>query len=106
LREYRIPEVPKPEVQRKIDELRKNGFIRPYNSPMASPIVAVLNGPSNKGGVRLAIDYRFVNLHTSGDAFVMPHLLDSIQRVGTARYICVFDARNKYWQLGMKKERG
>jgi hypothetical protein len=93
LREYRIPEVLKPEVQRQIDELMKNGFIRPSNSSMASPIVAVLKGPSGKGGVRLAIDYRFVNLHSCGDAFVMPHLLDSIKRVGTARYISVFDAR-------------
>jgi hypothetical protein len=33
LREYRIPEVLKPEVQRQIDELLKNGFIRPSNSP-------------------------------------------------------------------------
>jgi hypothetical protein len=78
LREYRIPEVLKPEVQSQIEELLKNGFIRPSNSPMASPIVAVLKGPSGKGGVRLAIDYRIVNLHSQGDTFVVPHLLDSI----------------------------
>jgi hypothetical protein len=70
---------------------------------MASPIVAVLKGPSGKGGVRLAIDYRFVNSHSSGDAFVMPHLLDSIQKVGAARYISLFDARSGYWQLGVKE---
>jgi hypothetical protein len=104
LREYRIPEVLKPEVQRQIDELLRNGFIRPSNSPMASPIVAVLKGPSGKGGVRLAIDYRFVNLHSQGDAFVMPHLLDSIQKVGAARWITLWDARSGYWQLGMSEE--
>jgi hypothetical protein len=104
LREYRIPEVLKPEVQRQIDELLRNGFIRPSKSPMASPIVAVLKGPSGKNGVRLTIDYRFVNLHSLGDAFVMPHLLDSIQKVGSARYISVWDARSGYWQLGMKEE--
>jgi hypothetical protein len=71
---------------------------------MASPIVAVLKGPSGKGGVRLAIDFRFVNFYTTGDAFVMPHLLDSIQKVGSARYISVFDARSGYWQLGVKEE--
>jgi len=48
---------------------------------MASLIVSVLKGPSGKNGVRLAMDYRFVNLHLQGDAFVMPHLLDSIQKV-------------------------
>ena len=92
LREYRIPEVLKPEVQRQIEELLRNGFIRPSNSPMASPIVAVLKGLTGKSGVRLDIDYRFVNLHSQIDAFVMPHLLDSIQKVGAARYISVWDA--------------
>ena len=105
LREYHIPEVLKPEVQCQIKELLKNGFIRPSNSPMASPIVAVLKGPSGKGGVRLAIDYRFVNLHSQGDAFVKPHLLDSIQKVGAARYISVWDARAGYWPLGMKESK-
>jgi len=91
LREYRIPEILKPEVRRQIEELLHHGFIRPSNSLMASSIVAVLKGPSGKNGVRLAIDYRFVNLHSQGDAFVMPHLLDSIQKVGAARYMSVWD---------------
>jgi hypothetical protein len=48
----------------RIEELLKNGFIRPSNSPMASPIVAVLTGPSGKGGVRIAIYYRLlISIH-------------------------------------------
>jgi len=94
LREYRIPEVLKPEIQRQIDELLKNGFIRPSNSPMASLIVAVLKGPKGQGGVRLTIDYRFLNLYSQGNAFVMPHLQDTIHKVGASHYITVglFDA--------------
>jgi hypothetical protein len=71
---------------------------------MASPIVAVLKGPSGKGGACLAIDYRFVNHHAQGDAFVMPHMLDSIQKMGAAHYISVGDARARYWQLGTIEE--
>jgi hypothetical protein len=62
-RPKRYPEVLKPEVQRHIDELLKNGFICPSDSPMVSPIVAVLKGPSGEGGVRLAIGYHFDDLH-------------------------------------------
>ena len=80
LREYRIPEVLKPEFQRQIEELLRNGFIQSSYSPIASPIVSVLKSPSGKGGVRVAIDYCYVDLHLQGDAFVMPHLLDSIIR--------------------------
>jgi hypothetical protein len=104
LREYRIPEVLKPEIQRQIDELLKNGFIRPSSSPMASPIVAVLKGPTKQGGVRLTIDFRYLNLHSQGDAFVMSHLQDTIQKVGAAQYITVLDAKSGYWQLALREE--
>ena len=87
LKEYRFPEVLKPEIQRQIDELLTAGFIRPSSSPMASPIVAVLKGPTNQGGVRLTIDFRYLNLYSQGDAFIMPHLQDTIQKVGAAQYI-------------------
>lgn len=50
LREYRKPEMISPEVLHQIDEQLKNGFILPSNSPMASPIVTVLKGPSGKKG--------------------------------------------------------
>jgi hypothetical protein len=66
----------KPEIQRQIDELLKNGFIRPSNSPMASPIAVVFKGPSGKEGVRLAIDYRFVNFkYITGRDHVVPDYL-------------------------------
>jgi len=104
LREYRIPEILKPEIQRQIDELLKNEFIRPSNSPMASPIVAVLKGPKGQSGIRLTTDYRFLHLYSQGDAIVMPHLQDTIQKVGASRYITVFDAKGGYWQLGLREE--
>ena len=104
LREYRIPELLKPEIQRQIDELLRNGFIRPSTSAMASPIVAVLKGPSGKGGVRLAVDYRFVNSFSQSDALVMPHIQDTIQKVGASRYITVVDAKSGYWQIGIREQ--
>ena len=75
LREYRIPELLKPEVHRQVQELLGKGFVRPSTSPMASPVVAVLKGLHGRGGVRLAIDYRFVKGHSQEVAFGMPHLI-------------------------------
>ena len=39
---YKIPEALKDEVDRQIEVLLKDGFIRPSTSPMTSPIVCVL----------------------------------------------------------------
>jgi hypothetical protein len=103
LKEYRIPEILKPEIQKQIDELLRNGFIRHSTSSMASPIVPVLKGPSGQGGVRLAIDFRYVNSFSEGDALVLPHLSDAIQKVGTSNFITVVDAKSGYWQLKVRE---
>ena len=41
MRPYRVPDAIKPEVDRQIQDLLDKGFIRPSDSPMASPIVCV-----------------------------------------------------------------
>jgi len=77
----------KAEVQRQIDELADDGFIVPSTSPMASPLVCVLKGNYGQGGVRLAVDYQYVNSFTQNDAYVMPHLNDLLHKVGSANFI-------------------
>ena len=72
LRAYKVPERLKPEVDRQIHELLSLGFIRPSKSQMASPLVCVLKGNDGKDRVRLAVDYRYVNKYTVGDAYRIP----------------------------------
>ena len=104
LRAYRIPERLKPEVDRQIKELADQGFIRRSNSPMASPLVCVLKGPGGRDGVRLAVDYRFLNRYTVPDAFPVPDIPDVLQRIGNAKFISVFDATSGFWQTPIKPE--
>jgi len=65
---------------------------------MASPLVCVLKDKDGKDGVRLAVDYRYVNKYTQGDAFPIPDFADIVQRMGHSRYISTFDAKAGYWQ--------
>ena len=104
LRAYRVPELLKPEVERQIRELLDSGFIYPSKSEMASPVVCVLKGKDGSRGVRLAIDYRYVNKFSVGDAYPTPDLSDVLQRVGRANYISTVDAKAGYWQLAVKPE--
>jgi hypothetical protein len=94
-KEYRIPEILKPEIWRQIDELLKNEFIRHSTSSMASP--------SGRGGLRLAIDFRYITSFCQGDALVLPHLSDAIQRVGASHYLSLADAQSGYWQLNIRE---
>ena len=104
LRAYRIPERLQPEVDRQINELLDKGFIRRSNSPMASPLVCVLKGPNGRDGVRLAVDYRFINRYTVPDAFPVPDIREIIQRIGNSKFISVFDTASGFWQTPIKPE--
>jgi len=102
---YRIPEKLKPEVDRQIQEMLRNDIIRPSQSPMASPLVCVLKGKDGCNGVRLAVDYRYVNRFTRSDAYPLPDISSVFQRVGQSRYITVVDCKAGYWQVGVREDK-
>ena len=100
---YRVPEKLKPEVTRQIQEMLTNGIIRPSESPMASPLVCVLKGKDGCDGIRLAVDYRYVNKFTHSDAYPMPDLHSIFQSVSKSEFISLCDCRSAYWQLETKE---
>ena len=101
---YRVPEALKAEVQKQIDEMLTLGIIKPSKSEMASPIVCVLKGKYPKDGVRLAIDYRYVNRYTLGDAYPNTDIETLIQKIGKSNWISTFDMKSAYFQVKVKPE--
>jgi len=78
-------------VEAQINELLKLGIIKPSKSEMGSPIVCVLKGKDGKDGVRIAVDYRYLNKYCEGDAYPMPEISDLIQKVGKSKIITLCD---------------
>ena len=101
---YKIPIKLRPQVQAQLQELESLGIMRPSKSPMASPVICVLKGKDEKGGVRLAIDYRYVNKFTISDSYAIPDLADIVQEVGNACFISTFDATKGYYQTPVREE--
>ena len=64
----------------------------------------MLKGKDGRDGVRIAINYQYLNRFTVGDATPLPEISDIIQKVGAARYISLFDAKSGYHQYPMKPE--
>jgi len=104
LRAYRVPENLKPMVEAQINELLKLGIIKPSKSEMGSPIVCVLKGKEGKDGVRIAVDYRYLNKYCEGDAYPMPEISDLIQKVGQAKFISLCDIKSAHHQIEVKPE--
>ena len=99
-----MPEKLKPEVDRQIEEMLRNGIIRPSQSLMAIPLVCVLQGKKGCDGVRLAIDYRYMNRFTRGDAYILPDVSSIFQHVKKSRLITLADCKSGYWQIPIKEE--
>ena len=73
-------------MEEQIQELLRLGIIKPSKSEMGSPIVCVLKGKDGKDGIRIAIDYRYLNKYCEGDAHPMPDIPDLMLRVWKSRY--------------------
>jgi len=101
MRAYRVPEIFKPDVEKQVNELLDMGLIRPSTSPMASPIVCVAK---KTGGVRIAVDYRYLNLFTVANAYPMTTVNEILNKIGSANFISLFDAKSGYWQIPVAEE--
>jgi len=71
---------------------------------MGSPIVCVLKGKDGKDGIRIAIDYRYLNKYCVGDAYPLSDIPDLMQRVGKSRYISLCDIKSAYHQIAVKPD--
>ena len=103
LRAYRVPEKLKTLVSAEIRRLLDLGIIRPSNSEMVSPLVVVLKGKNGENGVRLAVDYSYVNRFSKLDPFPVPEIDSIVQRVSTAGLISSFDASAGYHQTRVRR---
>ena len=52
----------------------------------------------------MAVDYRFVNRFTLGDAYPMREIGDNIQRMGRDKFISIFDTKSGNWQIPVRQD--
>jgi len=102
LKAYRVPEQLKAQVSSEIQHLLDRGIIRPSNSDMVSPLVVVLKGPGGRDGIRLAVDYSYVNRFTRNDPFPVPDIEGIMNRISRSKLISSFDAAQGYFQTPVR----
>lgn len=97
----RVPVHMREEVETQIDDMLKNGIIRPSTSPWASGIVLV---KKKDGTQRFCIDYRQLNNVTIKDAYPLPRIDESLDQLAGSSWFSCLDLCSGYWQVEVEEE--
>lgn len=100
-RSYRLPFEKRQKAEECIEDMLKDGIIRPSDSPWASPITLV---PKKDGSTRFCIDYRKLNQVTRKDAHPLPYIQDIFDQLSGAKIFSLLDLKSGYWQVPMSEE--
>jgi len=100
-RQYRIPLAKKELVKTCVDEMLRDGIIRPSDSPWAAPITLV---PKKDGSTRFCADFRRLNLVTRKNSHPLPHIQDIFDQLGGSTIFSTLDLKAGYWQIPMAED--
>jgi len=88
-------------IDDEIEEMLRNEIIEPSASPWSSPVVIV---KKKDGRPRFCIDFRKVNEVTEHDAYPLPQIQATLDKLRGARYLTTLDLQQGYWQIPLAPE--
>jgi hypothetical protein len=96
---YRMSTPELKELQMKIEEFLKKGYIHPSVSPWGAPVLFV---KKKDGTLRLCIDFRQLNKVTVKNKYHFPRIHDLFDQLKDAKIFSKIDLRSGYHQVRIK----
>ena len=100
-RPRRLPPAYYKEVKEHIEEMLACGAIRRSNSPWCSNIVLARK---QDGSLRICLDFRKINSRTIQDAYHIPRIEETLDRLAGAKWFSCLDLQSGYWQVEMAED--
>ena len=97
---YRMTEMELKELKSQLDDLLKNGFIKPSLSAFGSPILFVRK---KDGSMRLVVDYRKLNAITIKNSFGLPRADEQLSSIKGAQWFTKLDLHSGYNQVRVRE---
>jgi len=88
-------------IDEEVERMLHDKIIEPSTSAWSSPIVIV---KKRDGKHRFCIDFRKVNEVTERDAYPLPHITATLDKLRGARYLTTLDLKHGYWQVPLARE--
>jgi hypothetical protein len=99
-RPYRMPLDELVELKKQLEELLKNGFIRPSKFEWGCPTLFV----KKEGTLRMCMDYRPLNDVTIKNKYPMPHIDVLFGQLAKAKVFSKIDLRSGYHQIKIRPQ--
>lgn len=88
-------------INEEVAKMEREGVIEPSQSAWSSPVVVVRK---KDGTHRFCIDFRKLNAVSEKDAYPLPHIAATLDKLRGARYLSTLDLKNGYWQVPLDPE--
>jgi len=88
-------------IDTEVEHMLHEGIIEPSKSAWSSPIVIV---KKHDGKPRFCIDFRRVNEVTERDAYPLPQITATLDKLRGAKYLTTLDLKSGYWQVPLSRE--
>jgi hypothetical protein len=89
------------ELKMNLEDILKNGYIRPSVSPWDAPVLFV---KKKDGNLRLCIEFRYLNKVTIKKKYPLPRIDDLFNQLKDARIFSKIDPKSGYHQVRIKYE--
>lgn len=88
-------------IDAEVDKMEKAGIIEPSQSAWSSLVVVVRKKDRR---LRFCIDFRRVNEVTERDAYPLPQIITTLDKLRSARFLSTLDLQDGYWQVPLSPE--
>lgn len=87
-------------IDEEVDKMLAAGVIERSSSSWSSPVLLV---PKRDGTQRFCVDFRRLNRACAKDAYPLPYISATLNKLGGARYLSSLDMQSAYWQIEMEE---
>ncbi|UYV61724.1 hypothetical protein LAZ67_1006165, partial [Cordylochernes scorpioides] len=98
---YRVSAKEREIIKEQIDEMLRDGIIRPSSSPWSFPVILV---KKRDGKYRFCVDHRKLNDVTVKDVYPIPRIDDVMDTLQGSKYFSAIDLRSGYWQVEIEEK--
>ena len=97
---YQVPYNYRSKVKEMVDDMLKNGIIRPSTSEYRAPVVVV---PKPDGRIRLCVDYRALNSSTIPDNYTLPRI-EAMKASIKGKIFSALDLKDGFYQIPVDED--